>query len=29
MNDLVNGIIDVAIVCFAMAFLFYLLGVFL
>jgi hypothetical protein len=26
MDDLVNGIIDVAIGCFVMAFLFYLLG---
>lgn len=29
MNDLVNGIIDVAIGCVALSFLFFLLGVFL
>jgi len=29
MSDLIDGIIDVAIGCFVMAFLFYLLGVFL
>jgi hypothetical protein len=29
MSDLIDGIIDVAIGCFVMAFLFYLFGVFL